>query len=51
MTLCAATVASISPVRELGMRLGCLWTLAAIGFVCGPIIAGGADFRQHQITS
>ena len=41
MTMCAATVGSISPVRELGMRLGLLWTLAAVGFVAGPVIAGG----------
>jgi len=41
ISLVAASCASISPVREFGMRLGMLWSLSAIGILAGPVICGG----------
>ena len=39
-TLCAAACATISPVTEIGMRLGMLWTAAGIPILVGPVVAG-----------
>lgn len=39
-TLCAAACASISPVEEIGMRLGMLWTVVGVPVLVGPVIAG-----------
>lgn len=41
ITLIASSCAAISPVREVGMRLGMLWTLTAPASLTGPVICGG----------
>lgn len=39
-TLVAAACASISPVREIGMRLGMLWTVVGPPILAGPVVCG-----------
>jgi MFS family permease len=39
-TLVAAACASISPVCEIGMRLGMLWTLVGPPILAGPVVCG-----------
>jgi MFS family permease len=39
-TLCAAACASISPVSEIGMRLGMLWAAAGVPILVGPVVSG-----------
>jgi len=41
ITLIASSCAAISPVREVGMRIGMLWTLTAPASLAGPVICGG----------
>jgi len=41
MTLVTAATAAISPVTEVGMRIGMLWTVGAIPNLVGPVICGG----------
>jgi MFS family permease len=43
MTLVAASCASISPIREYGMRIGMLFSLSGLPALAGPVICGG-DF-------
>ncbi|WWC69344.1 uncharacterized protein I206_103282 [Kwoniella pini CBS 10737] len=40
ITLVAASTATISPIREFGMRLGMLWSLTSIPSLIGPVICG-----------
>ncbi|TXT10293.1 uncharacterized protein COLE_04227 [Cutaneotrichosporon oleaginosum] len=39
-TLVAAACATISPVDEIGMRLGMLWTLVGPPILAGPVVCG-----------
>lgn len=41
ITLVAASCATISPVKEFGMRLGMLWTITALPLFAGPAACGG----------
>lgn len=41
LTLLTAATAAISPVKEIGMRIGMLWTVGAIPNMVGPVICGG----------
>lgn len=46
MVLVTASTAAISPVPEVGMRIGMLWSVGAIPNLVGPVICGvliGAD--------
>ncbi|RSH82639.1 uncharacterized protein EHS24_007631 [Apiotrichum porosum] len=40
LTLLTAATAAISPVKEIGMRIGMLWTVGAIPNMVGPVICG-----------
>lgn len=39
-TLVSAAVATISPTREIGMRLGMMWSCVALPVLAGPVISG-----------
>lgn len=41
MTLVTAATAAISPVTEVGMRIGMLWAAGALPNLVGPVICGG----------
>jgi MCP family monocarboxylic acid transporter-like MFS transporter 10 len=40
IALVAACCAQISPVREFGLRLGMMWTVASLPLLAGPQLAG-----------
>ncbi|TXT07673.1 uncharacterized protein COLE_04597 [Cutaneotrichosporon oleaginosum] len=40
MTMVTAATSAISPVTQIGMRIGMLWTFAAIPNLVGPVISG-----------
>lgn len=40
IALVAACCAQISPVREFGLRLGMMWTIASLPLLAGPQICG-----------
>jgi MCP family monocarboxylic acid transporter-like MFS transporter 10 len=40
ITLVAPSTGAISPVKELGMRVGMLWSIAAIAVLAGPVACG-----------
>ena len=40
MSLGAACCAQVSPVREFGIRLGMMWSCAALPVLAGPQITG-----------
>ncbi|WWC60977.1 uncharacterized protein I303_103554 [Kwoniella dejecticola CBS 10117] len=40
VTLVAASTATISPIREFGMRLGMLWSVTSVPSLIGPVICG-----------
>lgn len=40
MTMVTAATSAISPVQQIGMRIGMLWTFAAIPNMIGPVIIG-----------
>ena len=40
IALVAACCAQISPVREFGLRLGMMWTIASLPLLAGPPICG-----------
>lgn len=39
-TLVSAAVATVSPMREIGMRLGMMWSCVALPVLAGPVISG-----------
>lgn len=41
VTLVAASCAAISPIREVGTRLGMLWSFAGFPALIGPVVCGG----------
>lgn len=51
ITLTSASMASISPIQQIGMRFAMLWTGVGLGVLIGPPIAGklitiaGGDFK------
>lgn len=40
LTLVSAVIASISPVEEVGLRIGIAWSVCGPTMVCGPVICG-----------
>lgn len=48
-TLVAAACATISPVSEIGMRLGMLWSAAGIPVLVGPVISGCECSAGHRV--
>lgn len=40
ITLVPTACAAISPVKELGMRVGMIWTLSGLTLLAGPVIGG-----------
>lgn len=50
IALVAACCAQISPVREFGLRLGMLWSTAAIPLLAGPQITGVLIEKENGYT-
>lgn len=48
-TLLAASCAAISPVTEIGMRLGMLWSLCGPPGLVGPVVFGGEQYQRLMI--
>lgn len=40
ITLVPTACAAISPVKELGMRVGIIWSLSGLTLLAGPVIGG-----------
>lgn len=40
LTMVTAATSSISPVSQIGMRIGTLWTVSSISSLVGPVICG-----------
>jgi MCP family monocarboxylic acid transporter-like MFS transporter 10 len=41
MTLVASSCAAISPLHEVGLRIGIIWTCTGPPALAGPVIVGG----------
>lgn len=41
LTLVSAVIAKISPVEEVGLRIGMAWTVCGPTMIVGPVIVGG----------
>lgn len=50
IALVAACCAQISPVREFGLRLGMMWTIASLPLLAGPQICGVLVEKEKGYT-
>ncbi|KAJ9122392.1 hypothetical protein QFC22_001814 [Naganishia vaughanmartiniae] len=50
IALVAACCAQISPVREFGLRLGMMWTVASLPLLAGPQLCGLLIQRENGYT-
>jgi MFS family permease len=48
LTLVTAVVATISPVEEVGMRIGMAWSVCGPFMIAGPVICGG-EYEEWRV--
>lgn len=50
IALVAACCAQLSPVREFGLRLGMMWSVAALPLLAGPQVSGIIIQKEGKYT-
>ena len=49
MSLIGAACAAISPVEEVGTRIGILWTCSGLPCLAGPVVCGGKPLGRDSL--